>query len=108
MGYRLHFEIPNVRHESLNNSGLELGKMYKNWEEFTLYYDELENDLGLTYDLRSDWDLAEFKDFVEELKEYNDYLIENDLAYVLYNMDLLDELVELAIEKRYIVRFIEY
>lgn len=101
MGYRLHFEIPNVRHESLipYNSSLELGKMYKNWDEFTLYYKE--------YNLGYDWELAEFTDFIKELKEHNDYLVKNDLEYALYNMDLLDELVELAIEKRYIVRFIE-
>lgn len=100
MGYRLHFEIPNVR------DSLELGKMYKNWEEFSYKYDDLENDLGLIFNL--DWQLAEFTDFVKELKEHNDNLVKNDLEYALYNMELLDELVELAIENKYIVRFVEY
>ena len=108
MGYRLHFEIPNVRHKSLNRSSLELGKMYKNWDEFLTKYDDLDNDLGLTYNLEYDWQLAEFTYFVRELKEHNDYLVKNDLEYTLYNMELLDKLVKLAIEKRYIVRFIEY
>ena len=108
MGYRLHFEIPNVRHESLNSGSLELGKMYDNWYEFTLYYEDLEDELGLTYNLGYDWELASFKDFVKDLKEHNDKLVKNDLEYTLYNMDLLDELVELAIAKRYIVRFIKY
>lgn len=102
MGYRLHFEIPNI----INS--IELGKMYKNWEEFLTKYDELNNGLDLSYDLRYDWQLAEFTYFVRELKEHNDYLVKNDLEYTLYNMDLLDKLVKLAIEKRYIVRFIEY
>ncbi len=107
MGYRLHFEIPNVRHRSLNSGGLELGRMYRNWDEFINEYD-LENDLGLIYELQYDWELAEFKDFVEELKEHNDELVKNDLEYALYNMELLDELIELAIENRYTVRFIQY
>lgn len=102
MGYRLHFEIPNV----INS--LELGKMYKNWEEFLTKYDDLDNDLGLTYNLEYDWQLAEFTYFVRELKERNDYLVKNDLEYTLYNMELLDKLAKLAIEKKYIVRFIEY
>ena len=106
MGYRLHFEIPNVRHESLNRSSLELGKMYRNWEEFLNKYDDLDDDLGLIFNL--DWQLAEFTDFVKGLKEHNDYLAKNDLEYELYNMELLDELVELAIEKRYIIRFVVY
>lgn len=106
MGYRLHFEIPNVRHESLNRSSLELGKMYENWDEFLYKYDDLDDDLGLIFNL--DWQLAEFTDFVKDLKERNDYLIKNDLEYTLYNMELLDELVELAIEKRYIIRFVVY
>lgn len=107
MGYRLHFEIPNVRHESLNSGELELGKMYRNWEEFTKEYD-LDNDLGLRYNLGNDWELAEFKDFVEELKEHNDELVKNDLEYALYNMELLDELVKLAIENKYKVRFVKH
>lgn len=106
MGYRLHFEIPNVRHESLNRSSLELGKMYENWDEFLNKYDDLDDDLGLIFNL--DWQLAEFTDFVKDLKEHNDNLIKNDLEYSLYNMELLDELVELAIENKYIVRFVEY
>lgn len=103
MGYRLHFEIPNIRTDSL-----ELGKIYKNWEEFLDEYHEIESDLGLIYNLEYNWQIESFKDFVKELKERNDYLIENDLAYTLYNMELLDELVKLSIENRYIVRFIEY
>ena len=106
MGYRLHFEIPNVRHESLNRSSLELGKMYENWDEFLYKYDDLDDDLGLIFNL--DWQLVEFTDFVKDLKDHNDYLVKNDLEYTLYNMDLLDELAELAIEKSYIVRFVVY
>lgn len=107
MGYRLHFEIPNVRHKSLDSGGLELGRMYKNWNEFINEYD-LESVLGLIYYLEYDWQLAEFKDFVKDLKEHNDELVKNDLEYTLYNMELLDELVELAIENKYIVRFVQY
>lgn len=103
MGYRLHFEIPNIR-----KSSLELGKMYKNWEDFLNKYYDLDDDLGLSYNLRYDWQLAEFTEFVKDLKDHNNNLVKNDLEYTLYNMDLLDQLVELAIENKYIVRFVEY
>ena len=73
--------------------------MYKNWDEFLYKYDDLENDLGLIFNL--DWQLAEFTDFVKDLKEHNDNLIIIGVICMnmLYNMEFYELVVTL---KKYI------
>lgn len=110
MGNSLHLEIPNVEHKSLYFGSFQLGRIYENWDEFISYYDKLEDDSGWIFRLALNLELASFERFVKDLKEHNDLLVKNHSRYALSNskMNLFDELVELAIENRYEVRFITY
>lgn len=108
MGNSLHFEIPNVEHKSLYFDSFQLGIIYKDWDEFTSCYNKLEDDSGWIFKLAYNLELARFKRFVKALKSHNDLLVKNHSRYTLSKMNLFDELVELAIENRYTVRFIIY
>lgn len=102
MGYRLYATIPNVDYE---NNYLELGKQYE--EALVDVNDKWgfsDNDERL-FETQYMSEGESLRDFVNELKEVNEELVENNAEHYLYNLDLLDKLVEFAIENKYTIWF---
>lgn len=92
MGYRLHAIIPNVVYE---DNSLELGKQYdQKWNRLNDYYLCKECNSGLIHP-------HQFDDFLDLLNEIN---IEVE-TYKLYNIDLLEKMMEYAKENDYSIYF---
>lgn len=89
MGNRLYVKIPNVNYD-INN--LELGKpsdlIYEEFFSKRINTDELVHFLDL-------------KEYLLELLEINDQATDHKL----YNLDLLNDLVDFAIKNKYDVYF---
>lgn len=99
MGYRLHATIPNVEHEY---NDLELGKQYNPvWDLFNESWGFSDEDESL-FDASINWVPDQLREFFEALKKINDLLSEDEQ---LYNIELLEELIEFAIENKYVIWF---
>lgn len=95
MGYRLHVTIPNVKPY---DKDLELGKQYDpKWDNFNDKWFGNELDGGrIRY--------YEIEEFYNEMLAINNELDEDKL----YNLDILKEMVDYAIEHKLDVYFLSY
>ena len=95
MGYRLHASIPNVAEF---RRSLELGKQYDGkWDDFNYKWFGEDRDGGMVHRL----DLLEF---LTELKAVNAEPGHHDL----YNIEILEEMIQHAILHGYDMYFVSY
>lgn len=94
MGYRLYATIPNINY---SENFLELGKQYdRKWDDFNNFWFG-EFDGGLIHP-------ADLSEFLSELKKVNNQPGE----YELYNIELLEEMIQHAILYDYSMFFVSY
>lgn len=99
MGYRLYAEIPNVNYPDNN---LELGKQYNSrWQYFNETYFK-------NYDGKGMLEPQMFDEFLRDLKMINNEIAKNDEGWVLYNIEILEEMFKYAKENNYSVYFESY
>lgn len=95
MGYRLHATIPNVPPYVVN---IELGKQYDyKWDSFNAKWfgDGLDGGMIGYY---------EIEEFYSEMLAINNTLSEDKL----YNLDILKEMVDYAVEHELDMYFVSY
>ena len=98
MGYRLHVCIPNV---DGYREDVELGKQYEScWQPFNNKWFGEGQDSGLI-------SYTEALEFYEELVDINSSLDET-ADYTLYNLEVLKEYVDEAIDNKYVLYFQSY
>lgn len=99
MGYRLHAVIPNKTVPDYEEiTYLELGKQYDyKWDIFNDKWFGENKDSGLLHP-------DELQEFYEELVRVD----KQEGDYKLYNLDVLKEFIDYAIENNYYMLFISF
>lgn len=105
MGYRLHATIPNVNYVDNN---MEIGKLYDSiWDSVLAKYKFSDED-DKVFVTHTDYDADDLREFVKDIKKANAILEGEESIYTLYNLELLDNMVEFAILHRYTIWFHSY